>query len=217
MKRITIFYATRSPFKKEELDIIASEVDFTDALGKRHRIGELVDFRVSDIRTDEPLEIDLNEMVRHKVRSAYRGLLAPCIVEHAGLILDAHSATGFPGGLTQPMWDALTVSEFLARTGSAGEGATARAVVGFCDGMRVNTFIGDTHGTLAMAARGSRDFYWDPIFCPDGGGGKTYAEITESGADGLKQKLLISQSAKALSEFASFLARQDDSGLFELG
>jgi XTP/dITP diphosphohydrolase len=215
MKRITIFYATRSRFKREELETVSSEIQYKDQGGLFRQIGSLIDFRISDIPTDEPLEIDLEKMVRHKVRSAYSRLLAPCIVEHAGLVFDAHAPTGFPGGLTQPMWDALTVDEFLSRTGSAGEGAVARAVVGFCDGMRIRTFIGETHGTLAKSPRGSRDFYWDTIFCPDLGGGKTYAEIAEC-ANGLQRKLLISQSAKALSQFAAFLAAQDDSGLFDM-
>jgi hypothetical protein len=32
----------------------------------------------------EVLERDLEEIVRHKARSAYSRLLVPCIVEHAG-------------------------------------------------------------------------------------------------------------------------------------
>ncbi|PSO19367.1 hypothetical protein C7G42_13940 [Bradyrhizobium sp. MOS003] len=164
-----------------------------------HKIGEIVDFRVSDIRTDEPLEIDLVLMVHHKARSAYKNLLAPCIVEHAGLIFDKNSKAGFPGGLTQPMWDALSVDEFLSRTNASGERAIARSVVGYCDGRQITTFVGETHGILAASARGERGFYWDVLFCPDDGGGKTYAEIASSGPDGLKEKLLLSQSTKALT------------------
>lgn len=214
MKRRTIFYATRSAFKTEELEIIAKDVEFKDKLGSSHKIGDLVDFRVSDIRTDEPLEIDLVLMVHHKARSAYRSLLAPCIVEHAGLIFDKNSKSGFPGGLTQPMWDALTVDEFLSRTNASGEPAIARSVVGYCDGRQIMTFVGETSGVLASSARGTRGFYWDVLFCPDGGGGKTYAEIASSGANGLKDKLLLSQSTKALTLFATYLSEQGNTGLF---
>jgi XTP/dITP diphosphohydrolase len=215
MKRITIFYATRNAFKKEELDIISEQTDFKHVDGRTHKIGDLVEFRISQIPTDEPLEIDLEAMVRHKARSAYRSLLAPCIVEHAGLILDAHSRTGFPGGLTQPMWDALQPDEFLERTASRGEGVTARAVVGFCDGMSTKTFVGETHGTIADHPKGTRGFYWDVIFCPDDHDGKTYAELCKD-RDGLKEKLRISQSAKALSAFATHLSEQNGDGLFDL-
>jgi len=214
MKPATIFYATRNSFKTEELKIISDDVDYVDASGASHRIGSFIEFRISDIPTDEPLEIDLVTMVHHKVKSAYRSLLAPCIVEHAGLVLDSHLSAGFPGGLTQPMWDSLSVEDFLARTGAAGEKATARSVVGYCDGMRIKTFVGETTGTLASEARGSRAFYWDVIFCPDGAGGKTYAELVDDGANGIREKLQLSQSTKALTKFANFLSAQDGSALF---
>lgn len=214
MKPLTIFYATRNPFKTEELAIISNDMEVLDGQGRKRKVGDIVEFRISDIPTDEPLEIDLITMVRHKVKSAYRTLLAPCIVEHAGIILEKHLSAGFPGGLTQPMWDSLPVNDFLSRTGAAGERAVARSVVGYCDGMRVTTFVGETGGILTSEARGSRSFYWDVVFCPDGGGDRTYAELAESGPYGLKHKLELSQSTKALTSFVAHLSKQTGDGLF---
>ncbi|MCD1641923.1 hypothetical protein K7I14_03460, partial [Aurantimonas coralicida] len=125
MRKRTIYYATRSPFKNQELDLISRERKFVDSRNTDRSIGDLIEFKVSQIPTEEPLEIDLHEMVRHKARSAYRSILAPCIVEHAGIVLEKNSDEGFPGGLTQPMWDALNPEGFLARTGCAGERAIA--------------------------------------------------------------------------------------------
>jgi XTP/dITP diphosphohydrolase len=213
MKKRTIFYATRSPFKKQELEIISANETFTDAAGEPRKIGSAIDFKVSDIETEEPLEISLVEMVRHKARSAYKKILAPCIVEHAGLILETNSKAGFPGGLTQPMWDALGPEGFLSRLGCAGERATARAVVGYCDGAQTRTFVGETRGTIVTEPHGAREFYWDVVFSPDGGGGKTYAQIAaEKG--GLAQKLALSQSTMALKAFAAFLSSQTGDSLF---
>ena len=215
MRRRTIFYATSSKFKKEELEIIA-DIHFEDANGASHRIGDLIDFRVSGVRTEEPLEIDLVKMVEAKARSAYKAILAPCIVEHAGLILEKNAAEGFPGGLTQPMWDALRPSGFLDRISCGGERATARAVVGYCDGMQTYTFIGETTGVLTNEPRHGREFYWDAIFCPtELGGKKTYSEISLE-PDGLSRKLQISQSTKAIQKFASFLSTQTGNLLFDL-
>lgn len=213
MKRRTIFYATRSPFKREELKIISERERFTDFAGVKRSIGEAVEFKISDIETEEPLEIDLREMVRHKARSAYRKILAPCIVEHAGIILEENLEEGFPGGLTQPMWDSLGPEGFLSRLSCAGERAVARAVVGYCDGKLTRTFVGETRGTIAHVPAGERRFYWDVIFCPDGAGGKTYAEITTDDA-GLERKLELSQSTAALKEFVSFLSSQTGDSLF---
>jgi inosine/xanthosine triphosphate pyrophosphatase family protein len=67
------------------------------------------------------------------------------------------------------MWDALSVDEFLKTIATSGEGAIARAVGGYCAGMSVRTFVDESHGKIGAAPRGSRTFYWDPVFCPDEG------------------------------------------------
>ncbi|MGR9432754.1 non-canonical purine NTP pyrophosphatase [Rhizobium leguminosarum] len=215
MTKRTIYYATRSKFKNEELGII-SDLDFTDGRGVSRRIGDLIDFRASNVETEEPLEIDLEAMVRHKARSAYKRILAPCIVEHAGLILEKNADKGFPGGLTQPMWDALGAEGFLNRIGCSGERAIARAVVGYCDGMDTHAFVGETSGVLTAMPLGVRGFYWDVIFCPDEQSQqKTYAQICDE-PNGLQVKLAISQSTRAIRKFASFLSSQPDSILFSV-
>ncbi|WP_352806073.1 non-canonical purine NTP pyrophosphatase [Mesorhizobium sp. M0292] len=67
---------------------------------------------------------------------------------------------------------------------------------------------------IARAPRGSREFYWDVVFCPDDGGGMTYAEMSDQ-PGGLQKQLAMSQSTKAISAFASFLATQNCNGLFD--
>jgi XTP/dITP diphosphohydrolase len=215
MTRRTVYYATRSRFKNEELGII-SGLDYTDEYGVNRRIGDLIDFRVSNVETEEPLEIDLAAMIHHKARSAYKRILAPCIVEHAGLILEKNADKGFPGGLTQPMWDALGAEGFLDRIGCGGERAIARAVVGYCDGMETHVFVGETLGTLTSKPLGERGFYWDVVFCPDDQSpSRTYAQICDE-PGGLHVKLGISQSTRAIRKFASFLSAQPDSILFNV-
>lgn len=103
MRKIKIIYATRSLFKKQEIAAIEAGSVFLNEDGKEQIIGERFQFVFSDVGTDEPLEVDLAAMVRHKAISAYRSLLMPCIVEHAGIILEEHIASEYPGGLTQPM------------------------------------------------------------------------------------------------------------------
>lgn len=214
MKKITVLYATRSDFKIQEVGVILSSSEFIDSDNVTRRVGDKFDIQFSNIPTDEPLEIDLVAMVRHKAVSAYRGLLMPCIVEHAGLVLKANINSGFPGGLTQPMWDALGGEGFLERTGAAGKPAIARAVFGYCDGMGVYTFIGETEGSIATNPTGSRRFYWDTVFCPDGYGGKTYAQISEDPKLGVAEKMKVSQSYRALREFLQTRIKKGESELF---
>ena len=100
MKKSNIVFATRSEFKRQEIKVVLETGEFTDSDNKIRKVGDRFIMEFSDVATDEPLEIDLTTMVKHKAVSAYRGLLMPCIVEHAGLILVEHQESGFPGGLT---------------------------------------------------------------------------------------------------------------------
>jgi XTP/dITP diphosphohydrolase len=211
-KRI-ITYASSSSYKKQEIEILCATGTF-DADGNEATIGEHFDFEFSSAKTNEPLEIDLIEMVSHKAKSAYQALLMPCIVEHAGLILRKNYDAGFPGGLTQPMWDALGPEEFLRRTGAAGESVVARAVIGYCDGMSITTFVGETEGVLADRPRGERAFYWDTIFCPIELGSQSYAEIVSDPNKGLRSKMTVSQSYRALRQYLSQRYSDTRTGLF---
>ena len=214
MKKISIVFATTSEFKRKEIAVVLSNCEFKDADNVVRKVSDRFDIPFSDVRTDEPLEIDLVAMVRHKAVSAYRGLLMPCMVEHAGLILKEHQRTGFPGGLTQPTWDALGAEGFLRRTRSAGEHAIARAVFGYCDGMSVSTFVGETEGLIASEPRGSRHFYWDTIFCPLEFQNKTYAEISDDPSRGIREKMKVSQSFKALRTLLELRVRRGEAELF---
>jgi XTP/dITP diphosphohydrolase len=199
---IHLIYCSSSPFKKEEWDAVKGEFELPSKAGTK--LGELFDLEFRDVPTSEPLLCDLQEMVRFKVGSAYRVVRIPCIVEHAGLILKGYESKSFPGGLTQPMWDALDPGRFVASCSPLTSHAIARAVVGYCDGLSLRTFVGETAGTLASSAKGSRAFYWDTVFCPDDGGGRTYAEIVGDDKKGLLEKLKISQSIKALMAFMEY-------------
>lgn len=196
---ISLIYCSWSPYKKEEWNTIKDVFELESTPG--YKLGQLFDLEFRDVPTAEPLLCDLEKMVRFKVESAYRSVRVPCIVEHAGLILEGYEAKSFPGGLTQPMWDALDAGLFVASCSPLTTRATACAVVGYCDGMNIETFVGETKGSLSKTPKGSRAFYWDTIFCPDGFQNRTYAEIVGDGKSGLIKKLEASQSVKALKKF----------------
>jgi inosine/xanthosine triphosphate pyrophosphatase family protein len=205
---IKIVYCSWSSFKKEEWAIAKDQITLSSA-GKP--LGQLFDCRFRDVHTTEPLLCDLEAMVRFKIASAYRAVQVPCIVEHAGLILEGYEDKSYPGGLTQPMWDSLGAEKFVASGSTLSTKATARAVVGYCDGLNTYTFVGETKGTLSAIPRGDRDFYWDTVFCPDGFGGKTYAEIVGSDRKGLIEKLKVSQSIRALQKFMEHRLKNEPS------
>lgn len=196
MTRHRVVYVTSSRYKMEEIDVF---YDCVDDAGRKFR--DRVEFEIRQLTIKETLEVDLSLMVAAEAAAAYERTKVPSLVEHAGLVFDGHAA--FPGGLTKPMWDELG-DRFVVANGMVDRGATAKAVVGYCDGVSTRTFVGETHGTLVDPPRGDRKFYWDRVFVPDGGSGITYAEIVE--ANGIAAKLQgFSQSAKAMRKFVEFI------------
>jgi XTP/dITP diphosphohydrolase len=101
------------------------------------------------------------------------------------------------------MWDALGAEGFVESIRWAGPRAIARAVVGYCDGLHIRSFVGETRGAV-VSKRGSRAFYWGPVFCPDDGGDLTYAEISDR-ENGLRHKVALSQSTKAMKACLRYL------------
>jgi XTP/dITP diphosphohydrolase len=207
MKPIKIVYCSWNDFKKEEWMLAKEHLELDSMPGKK--LGELFELEFRQAPTSEPLLCDLEAMVKVKIASAYRHVQVPCIVEHAGLILEGYEDKSFPGGLTQPMWDSLDGEKFVGCCLSLSTRAIARAVVGYCDGMNVETFVGETTGLLSAVPRGDRAFYWDTVFSPDGASGKTYAEIVQTDGSGLLAKLQISQSMRALKKFLEFRLAND--------
>jgi XTP/dITP diphosphohydrolase len=219
VSKIPIVFATGSRYKREEVETICGGARFATPDGKSCLVGDLFSFSFQAVRMSEVLERDLAEMVRHKARSAYERLLVPCLVEHGGLIFEEHRKANYPGGLTQPMWDALGALAFLKETGGSQRRVIARAVFGYCDGSSVAVFEGDTYGSLAVAPKGSREYYWDTVFQPDNPDAsqsfapQTYAEIADSG-NGLAKKVGLSQSTKALLAFLRHRFSVGDAPLF---
>lgn len=202
--RITVVYVTNSKFKKEENEAFLRECVLSDG----RRIDDVFEFDIRPVPIQEILNVDLTVMVSAEVVSAYRELKVPCIVEHAGLIFSDYTDKSYPGGLTKPMWDTLQ-DRFIEETKSAGRQAIARAVIAYCDGKQVQTFIGERMGRISDRPRGGRQFYWDTVFIPEDSSGHsrglTYAEIVESTDLGLAYKMReLSQSSAAMKSFLEY-------------
>ena len=196
---IRINYVTSSKFKQQEILEFVENCSLTDGTPIKGNF----EFRLYPNPIHERLEVDIETMVKFEVKEAYSKIKIPCIVEHAGLIFDKYKAIGYPGGLTKPMWNTLK-QDFLLETNSANEEVIARAVIGYCDGKNIKTFVGETKGILSDIPRGNWNFYWDTIFIPDTSTNQTYAEIVEN--SGLKEKLIkYSQSSKALILFLEYI------------
>jgi XTP/dITP diphosphohydrolase len=74
------------------------------------------------------------------------------------------------------------------------------ALVSFPDGREVLT-EGAVEGAITDTPKGDGGFGYDPVFAPDGAGGRTFGEMT------LEQKGSLSHRARAFRELAALLDR----------
>lgn len=142
-------------------------------------------------------DVDLEEVIKDKLRSAYKTIKKPVMVEDTGLFLNA--LNGFPGAL---------IKQLIGRVGREGivkllEGFDDKSVVAKCavgftrDGKDLKVFIGEIEG-LIVNPKGESGFGWDPIFQPKGYE-KTFAEMSS------EEKNAISHRYKALKKFKDCL------------
>jgi XTP/dITP diphosphohydrolase len=153
-----------------------------------------IKYPIEELQTE-----NAKSLVRDKAIKAFKAVGYPLFVEHTGLYLDY--LNGFPGGLTQIFWDKLRADKFAELFGQAPDKSrvTARTVIGYVDGKKVQFFRGEIAGKIAPKPKGRRDFQWDCVFIPDDYS-KTFAEM------GVK-KDEISMRRRALDSFMKFLKR----------
>ncbi|MFN7985203.1 MAG: non-canonical purine NTP pyrophosphatase [Vicinamibacterales bacterium] len=182
-----IYFVTSSePKRREFKDFLASASDVAT-----------VEIAVLNGDLDEVLDHDIDNIVTHKALGAYGDVGLPCVVEHSGLFMDA--LPGLPGGLGQVIWKAVgeRMCQFLRPDDSRA--ATARSVLGYCNGRVVHLFSGETRGHVAECARGEYAFNWDQIFIPDGAT-QTYGEMSPD------ERRRTSPAHKAWTKLVSALA-----------
>jgi len=119
----------------------------------------------------------LEEIVEHKVRQAYMVAKCPVLVEDVALGFTALG--GLPGPFIKFFVEAPNGLENLCRIldGFDDRSAVAACVFGYYDGEQIKLFRAELGGVIAKHPVGNGGFGWDKIFCPDGYGGRTRAEL----------------------------------------
>jgi len=146
---------------------------------------------------EELQSLDLEEIVKDKVKKAFELIRKPLIVDDVGFYIEAWN--GFPGPFIKHLTDAAG-NEGLLRMmeNETNRNVTVKAAVGFHNGKEIFTFTGEVKGTLSKEPRGNEGWGWDPVFIPEGMD-KTYAELTP------EEKSSISHRRAALENFKNYL------------
>ncbi|WP_120993659.1 non-canonical purine NTP pyrophosphatase [Stutzerimonas urumqiensis] len=155
-----------------------------------------LDVRAYPLEHEELHSDDIEQLADINLLAAFRLLGKPVFVEYSGL--EIPSLNGFPGGLTQRLWDMLQAERFAALIGQFEDPrATARSVIGYCDGRKRHFFEGRLDGRIVTEPAADRSSQWDSVFVPEGYD-RTLADLGE-------QKNELSMRRRALEAFASFL------------
>ena len=139
-----------------------------------------VELKHKKLELDEIQSTDLNEIVEHKVRQAFELVKGPVLVEDVSLKFNA--LNGLPGPFIKFFTEQPNGLKNMCRMldGFNDRGARAECVFGYYDGERFELFRGGLDGNIAHEPQGTNGWGWDAIFCPDGYGGKTRAELSEA-------------------------------------
>lgn len=154
----------------------------------------------------------LEENARRKAGALVAATGLPAIADDTGLEVDAlggapgvHSARFAGAGAT----DADNRARLLERLAGHAVGRTARfvtvAIARWPDGREVAA-SGSVEGTITEEPRGRGGFGYDPVFVPDEGDGRTFAEM--SAAD----KHALSHRGRAFAALLAALDRDREAG-----
>ncbi|MDD4738181.1 MAG: RdgB/HAM1 family non-canonical purine NTP pyrophosphatase [Candidatus Pacebacteria bacterium] len=147
--------------------------------GNKNKIKEfeyILGFKIEniDLELEEIQSIDVEEVARHKARTAYNILQKPVIVEDTGVYFE--ELNGLPGALIKFFVKNLSLEKICSLIGENRKAKTIACIVSF-DGEKEIIVKGETKGDIARHPRGNNGFGWDPIFIPEGYS-KTFAELT---------------------------------------
>ena len=165
-------------------------------------------FELTNQKLDLPeLQGEPERIAIEKCRLAAEKVQGPVICEDTNLCFNA--LQGLPGPyikwfLQKPGHDGL--NNIIAAYEDKSAYAQCIFALSAGPGCEVRIFDGRTAGKI-VPARGPLDFGWDPVFEPDEGQGKTYAEMDKAA------KNLISHRYRALNSLRSWLA--DHASTFE--
>ena len=194
------------------------------ATANKNKLREAAEIVGDMVQVISPSELNINADVEEtgetlqdnsilKARTLYDLSGLDCFADDTGLevevlngapgVLTARYAACFPGGALPHDSEAnmnRLLEELSEYSTPESRRARFRTVITLIYEGRQYCFEGIVPGTIAQGKAGNGGFGYDPIFIPDGFGGRTMAEISED------EKNAISHRGRALRAMAEFLS-----------
>jgi non-canonical purine NTP pyrophosphatase (RdgB/HAM1 family) len=182
--------------------------DLVFVTGNDHKakyFSKMVGFEVERVSLDldEIQSLDLQEVIEHKVKQAYKVLKRPVIVEDTKLVFNALGA--LPGPFIKYFLDELGADGLCKLLNSYSDrSAVAGAAIAYYDGATLKIFENKYSGEIALKPKGESGFGWNRVFIPSGEK-ITLGEMTEEEFKKHYQKI------KPFKEIAEYLKIIDKS------
>lgn len=194
------------------------------ATANKNKLREAAEILGDMVQVISPSELNIDADVEEtgetlqdnsilKARTLYDLSGLDCFADDTGLevevlngapgVLTARYAACFPGGALPHDSEAnmnRLLEELSKYSAPKSRRARFRTVITLIYEGRQYCFEGIVSGTIAQEKAGNGGFGYDPIFIPDGFGGRTMAEISED------EKNAISHRGRALRAMAEFLS-----------
>lgn len=150
---------------------------------------------------------DLREIASFAAKQAAQLKRCAVVAEDAGFFVNA--LNGFPGPYSSYVFKTLGTKGILTLISTQeNRKALFKAAVAYCaPKKRPHSFSGVVKGVVSPKGKGNLGFGFDPIFIPNDGDGRTFAEMTID-----EKNAIPSHRALAFSKFCQwFTAKRDGS------
>ncbi len=192
-----LVFATNNAHKLSEIRHI---------LGDTLEVVSLADIGCHDDIPETADTLEGNALL--KARYVHERYALPCFADDTGLEVEALG--GGPGVHTARYAypdrhdpEANTRKLLAELSDKDNRRARFRTAIAYIDEVGAeHLFEGIVNGSIAEAERGTEGFGYDPVFCPEEGCGKTFAEL------GVDVKNRISHRARAVAQFAKYVLGQ---------
>jgi len=176
-----LLFATGNPHKVEEVKLILRYYP--------------IEIKRTDVKGREIQAETVEEIAEASALQTFKKIGKPIFAEDTGLFIEA--LNGFPGPFAAYVYRTIGIAGVLKLLkGVADRRAEFRGAVAFCaPEVKPICFLGTALGRISREERGIHGFGFDPIFEPDGGGDKTFAEMT------IDEKNAYSHRACAVRKF----------------
>lgn len=177
---MALIFVTGNHYKYEEIKRIAAKYGLKI---------EMRDVACREIQADE-----LGEVAGYSAREACELIRKPCFVEDAGLFVQA--LHNFPGPYSNYVFRKLGNGGLLKlMANERNRRAEFRSAIAYCESdSEPMTFEGRVLGKIASVAVGMHGFGFDPIFVPDEGDGRTFAEMSTGKKNELSHRARASEA-----------------------